>query len=51
MRTCPRMGIPSLGQHREGGSILLGSIGSTPGVELLSSIPALGSETSAGSDR
>ncbi len=33
--------IRSLGQHREGGSILLGSIGSTPGIELLSPIPAL----------
>ncbi len=32
--------VPSLGQHREGGSILLGSIGSTPGIELLSPIPA-----------
>ncbi len=30
-----------LGQHREGGSILLGSIGSTPEIELLSPIPAL----------
>ncbi len=30
----------SLGQHREGGSILSGSIGSTPEIELLSPIPA-----------
>ena len=67
MRTCPRMsvgyaevssayrttllGIPSLGQHREGGSILLGSIGSTPGIELLSPIPALAPVGGAGSDR
>ncbi len=31
----------SLGQHREGGSILSGSIGSTLEIELLSPIPAL----------
>ncbi len=31
----------SVGQHREGGSILSGSIGSTPEIELLSPIPAL----------
>ena len=33
--------IRSLGQHREGGSILLGSISSKPEIELLSPIPAL----------
>ncbi len=33
--------VPSLGQHREGGIILLGSIGSTPEIEFLSPIPAL----------
>ena len=33
----------SLGQHREGGIILLGSIGSTPEIEFLSPIPALAS--------
>ena len=43
--------IPSLGQHREGGSILLGSIGSTTGIELLSPIPALAPFGGAGSDR
>ncbi len=40
--------VPSLGQHREGGSILLGSIGSTPGIELLSPIPALAQNTELG---
>ncbi len=41
----------SLGQHREGGSILSGSIGSTPEIELLSPIPALAPVGGAGSDR
>ncbi len=36
-----RQTYASLGQHREGGIILLGSIGSTPEIEFLSPIPAL----------
>ncbi len=42
---------PSLGQHREGGSILSGSIGSTPEIELLSPIPALAQNTELGKPR
>ena len=33
-RLAGRMGVYSLGQHREWGSILLGSIGSTREIEL-----------------
>ena len=38
------LSCPCLGQRREGESILLGSIGSTPENELLSPIPALASD-------